>query len=63
MSRVHSNIYQHSVDTGHTIIDDYFSILHNSDPLDIQLSESIAIHELKPNLNDKLSSTPLKILY
>ena len=63
MSRVHSNIYQHSVDTGHTIKDDYFSILHNSDPLDIQLSESIAIHELKPNLNDKLSSTPLKILY
>ena len=62
MSRVNSHIYQHFVDTGHHIKDENFSIIYNSNPIDIQLSESIAIHELKPDLNDKMCSTPLKIL-
>ena len=62
MSRVNSNIYEHFFETGHTIKDENFSILHGSDPFDIQLSENIAIHERRPNLNDKMSSRPLKLL-
>ena len=62
MSKVNSHIYEHFIATGHTIKDENFSILYGSDPFDIQLSESIAIHEGKPDLNDKMSSTPLKLL-
>ena len=63
MSRVTSHIYQHFFETGHSIKDEDFSILYTSNPFDIQLAESISIHELKPDLNDKMSSTPLKLLY
>ena len=63
MSKVNSHIYDHFFQTGHNIKDENFSILFCTDPFDIQLSESIAIHELNPNLNEKHSSTPLKILY
>ena len=63
MSKVNSHIYDHYFQTGHTIKDENFSILFCTDPFDVQLSESIAIHELNPNLNEKQSSTPLKILY
>ena len=62
MSKVNSHIYQHFLETGHTIKDENFSILHGSNPCDIQLSESIAIHEHKPDLNDRMSSTPLNLL-
>ena len=63
MARVNSHIYNHFLETGHNISDDNFSILFTRDPFDIQLSESIAIHEIRPDLNEKHSSTPLKILY
>ena len=61
-SKVNSHIYQHFFETGHAIKDKNFSILHGSDPFNILISESIAIHEFKPNLNDQMSSTPLKLL-
>ena len=63
MSKVNSHIYQHFRETGHSIKDENFKILYNSNPLDIQIAESISIHEQKPDLNDKMSSTPLKLLY
>ena len=61
MSKVNSHIHDHYFQTGNIIKDENFSILFSTDPFDIQLSESIAIHELN-NLNEKHSSTPLKIL-
>ena len=63
MARVNSHIYGHFLESGHNIVEDNFSILHTRHPCDLQLSESIAIHEFQPDLNDKQSSTPLKILY
>ena len=63
MAKVTSHIYDHFWKTGHSIVDDNFLVLYSRKPYDIQLSESIAIHELKPNLNEKQSSTPLKLLY
>ena len=63
MSKVNSHIYQHFRETGHTIKDEDFKILYNSNPVDIQIAECILIHEQKPDLNDKMSSTPLKLLY
>ena len=62
MARVNSNIHKHFLETGHSIKDKYFSILFSRDSSDVQLSESIAIHELNPNLNDKQTSIPLKLL-
>ena len=62
MSKVTSKIYQHFYHTGHCIRDENFSILFCRDALDIEISESIAIHQFHPCLNEKGSSTPLKIL-
>ena len=62
MARINSHIYDHFVGTGHHIKDAYFSILFSREPLDLEISESIAIHEYNPDLNDKRSSTPLNIL-
>ena len=62
MAKVTSHIFGHSLETGHDIKEENFNILYSRDPFDLQISESIAIHELNPNLNDKNSSTPLKIL-
>ena len=63
MSKPNSHIYEHFRQTGHNIRDENFSILFSTDSIDIQLSESIAIHEFNPDLNEKHSSTPLKVLY
>ena len=56
------SIYQHFLDTGHWVKDENFSILFGREQIDLEISESIAIHQLLPGLNEKGSSTPLKIL-
>ena len=62
MSKISSKIYQHFFETGHSVKDENFSILCGREPFDLETSESIAIHQLHPSLNEKGSSTPLKIL-
>ena len=62
MGKITSKIYQHFLDTGHWVKEENFSILFSRDPMDLETSESIAIHEFLPTINDKGSSTPLKIL-
>ena len=63
MAKVTSHIYGHFLETGHGIKYENFDILFSRDPYDLQVSESIAIHELNPNLNDRNSSTPLNLLH
>ena len=62
MSKVTSNIYAHFMKTGHQISEENFSILYSRASMDLMTSESIAIHELKPDLNDKNYSVPLSVL-
>ena len=62
MSKITSKIYQHFFETGHSVKDENFSILCGREPFDLETSESIAIHQFHPSLNEKGSSTPLKIL-
>ena len=62
MAKITSHIYGHFLETGHRVLEKNFSILYSCNSYDLQTSESIAIHELNPNINDKNSSTPLKIL-
>ena len=62
MAKVNSNIYGHFLETGHQIKKENFTILYNRDSMDLKISESIAIYQLRPNLNDKTYSVPLKIL-
>ena len=61
MCNVRSNIFQHRVDTGHTVTPDAFEVLHSGSE-NIKLTESILIHSLKPSLNTNLYSTPLNVL-
>ena len=62
MGTVTSKIYQHFFNTGHWVRDENFSILFGRDPINLETAESIAIHQFHPSLNEKGSSTPLKIL-
>ena len=62
MAKVNSNIYSHFIETGHRIKQQNFTILYNRDNKDLKYSESIAIHQLGPNLNEKTYSVPLEIL-
>ena len=57
-----SNIYNHFLETGHDIHSDNFSVIFSGCEWEIKLAESIKIHQLKPSLNDMVSSTPLNIL-
>ena len=61
MCNVRSNIFQHRVDTGHTVTPDAFEVLHSGSE-NLKLTESILIHSLKPSLNTNLYSTPLNVL-
>ena len=62
MGKITSKIYQHFLDTGHWVKEENFSILFGRAQIDLEISESIAIHQFLPGLNEKGSSTPLKIL-
>ena len=62
MAKVHSNIHAHHLKTGHRISKENFSVLYSRGSLDLQASESIAIHQYRPDLNDKTASVPLNIL-
>ena len=57
-----SNIYMHYLETGRDVDSNNFNIVFSSCEWEIKLAESIKIHELKPSLNDMVSSTPLNIL-
>ena len=61
-ANISSKTYKHFSDTGHRVKEEYFSILYSKDPLDLEISESIAIHQYNPCINEKGSSIPLKIL-
>ena len=62
LSSPKSNIFKHFVDTGHTISAENFKIISNCTRENLKLTESIFIHDRKPNLNNMDSSTPLNIL-
>ena len=55
-----SNIFKHYLDTGHDIEPSQFNIIHRCSD-NLKIIESLAIHREKPNLNEKVSSTPLHI--
>ena len=57
-----SNIYSHFLRTSHDILPDNFSIIQSAKDYELKTAESIAIHKLKPSLNEMLSSSPLFIL-
>ena len=62
MSKVNSNIYGHFLQTGHHVSKENFTILYSRASMDLKTSESIAIHQHKPDLNDKIFSVPLNVL-
>ena len=62
MAKVNSNVYNHFLESGHQVKRDDFSILYSRDSYEIKISESISLHQFKPNLNDKIYSVPLEIL-
>ena len=57
-----SNIRQHALDSGHPIKLKNFKLVNKSNKYEIKIVESILIHKLGPNLNDRGSSFPLPIL-
>jgi hypothetical protein len=57
-----SNIRDHSLLLDHPIHVENFKIIASSNRFDLRTLESIAIHKLKPSLNDRGSSVPLNIL-
>ena len=57
-----SNIYIHFMETGHDIDSGNFGMIFSGCECEIKLAESIKIHELKPILDDMVSSTPHNIL-
>ena len=62
MARVQSNVYSHFLQTGHQVSKEDFKVLYSRATLDLKASESIAIHQFSPDLNDKQLSVPLNIL-
>ena len=57
-----SKILDHSLNSGHPIIDNNFKILDNCKNNDLRILESLWIHKLKPSLNDRSSSAELSII-
>ena len=57
-----SNIRQYSLDFDHPIKLENFKLVNKSNKYEIKKVESILIHILGPNLNDRGSSFPLSIL-
>ena len=58
-----SKILEHSLNSGHPIVENDFKILDCCDNFDIRTLESHYIHKLKPSLNDQHSSTDLFIVH
>ena len=56
-----SNIFKHYLDTGHDVLPSQFEVVCNSSQ-NLKLTESIVIHQLKPSLNENLSSVKLNIV-
>ena len=54
-----SKILEHSLNSGHPVVENDFKILDCCDNFDIRTLESLYIHKLKPSLNDQHSSTDL----
>ena len=57
-----SKILDHSLNSGHPIIDNNFKILDSCKNNDLRILESLWIHKLKPSLNDRSSSAELSII-
>ena len=57
-----SNVRQHALDFDHPIKLENFKLVNKSSNYEIKIVESILIHKLGPNLNDRGSSFPLSIL-
>ena len=57
-----SDIRQHALDFDHPIKLENFKLVNKSSKYEIKIVESILIHKLGPNLNDRGSSFPLSIL-
>ena len=53
---------QHALDFDHPIKLENFKLVNKSNKYEIKIVESILIHKLGPNLNDRGSSFPLSIL-
>ena len=62
LKNTNSNVFQHFFETGHTIKEENFKIICQRSPFDLKISESIAIHQDRPCLNDRVSSATLNIL-
>ena len=58
-----SRILEHSLNSGHPLVENDFKILGCCDNLDIRTLESLYIHKLKPSLNDQHNSTDLFIIH
>ena len=56
-----SKILEHSLNSGHPVVENDFKILDCCDNLDIRTLESLYIHKLKSSLSDQHSSTDLFI--
>ena len=56
-----SKIWEHYLNSGHSIHDHNFKILDKPHNFDLRILESLWIHKLKPSLNDRSSSTELSI--
>ena len=56
-----SNIFKHYLDTGHDVLPSQFEVVCNISQ-NLKLTESIVIHQLKPSLNENLSSVKLNIV-
>ena len=62
LTKPNSNIYKHFEEKDHEILRENFSIMSYHSPWELKVAESIAIHEIKPNLNGTVASVELNIL-
>ena len=58
-----TKILEHSLNSGHPIVENDFQILDCCDNLDIRTLETLYIHKLKPSLIDQHSSTDFFIVH
>ena len=57
-----SKILEHSISTGHPVVDNNFKIIDYCHNFDLRILESLWIQKLKPSLNDRSSSAELFIV-
>ena len=62
LSKTNSSIFQHKLETGHSIDKTDFKIIHSGNSLDLRTFESIFIRDRQPCLSEQYSSEPLYIL-